>query len=80
MSNKPIPIIEYLEHRQRNPKEVIEHLINEENLNEVTQIFVWYEKEDGNAYYLPGSKNRRFTNCEIYWSLSKLLFHFMKNI
>lgn len=78
--DKPIPIIEYMENRQRTPEEVLDHLQHEENVKEITQIFVWYEKEDGHAYYIPGSNNRQFTNSEIYWSLSKLLFHFMKNI
>ena len=74
---KPIPLIEHMEHRQRNAKEVLDFLLTTENPDEIERIFVWYEK-DGQAYYVPGSDSRDFTNADIYWALSKLMLHFME--
>lgn len=74
---KVVRIIEYQEDLQRSPRETLECILDE--ADKIDRIFIWHEI-DGQAYYTPGSLKRDMTNSDIYWLLSKLMFHFMENV
>ena len=73
---KPIPIIEYIKDRQRNPKELFEYLQKDiEDMNKVIVIF----SKNKELYYAVGCPNRDYTSARIFWDLNQITTLMMEN-
>ncbi len=76
---KPIPIIEYQNDKQRTPQEALDCVAD--NISNITHVIVIAVCKDcKTVYYIPGSKDRNYSESDILWDMIQWFKGFISRI